>query len=185
MAGADEVFFHVAGADAADAESRLAPREVSRLAVSFNLMMDALHTNADRLRALTKKAEAANTAKSNFLAGVSHELRTPLNAVLGFSEAVLARIFGPLGDPRYVEYIENIHDSGAHLLSLVEDLMDISRLEIGALDLEDETTLLCDLFHPPLAYARALAAEKGFVYARRPRRERWRYAAMCVGYVKF
>ncbi|WES30544.1 sensor histidine kinase [Varunaivibrio sulfuroxidans] len=143
-----------------EALPRFSPREVIRLAASFNHMMDEIHANTIKLAALTKKANAANRAKSNFLAGVSHELRTPLNAILGFSDAIRNQIFGPMGNPRYVDYVENIHGSGAHLLSLVDDLMDISCLEIGQLKLEERTVLIPDLVRPTLEHARAAAADK-------------------------
>lgn len=139
---------------------RFSPREVIRLAASFNHMMDEIHANTVKLATLTKEANAANRAKSNFLAGVSHELRTPLNAILGFSDAILNQIFGPMGNPRYADYVENIHGSGAHLLSLVDDLMDISCLEIGQLKLDERTVLIPDLVRPTLEHARAAAADK-------------------------
>ena len=89
---------------------------------------------ADRARAA---ADAANTAKSLFLANMSHELRTPLNAILGFSEIIGTARFGP-GDPRYQQYGHDIYVSGEHLLRLINDLLDQSRIEIGQLGLREE-----------------------------------------------
>lgn len=76
-------------------------------------------------------AERANRTKSEFLAGMSHELRTPLNAIIGFSDILRGKLFGPLGDPRYEEYAKDIHDSGSLLLSLIDDILDLSKVEAG------------------------------------------------------
>ena len=84
----------------------------------------------DREKALIE-AERANHAKSQFLATMSHELRTPLNAILGFSEILTQQYFGPLGGTKYEEYAADIHSSAAHLLELVNDLLDISAIEVG------------------------------------------------------
>ena len=83
-----------------------------------------------RLDAARKAAEAASRVKSEFLANMSHELRTPLNAVIGFSELMLHRTFGPLSE-RYEEYAGLIHDAGHHLLSLVSDILDLAKIEAG------------------------------------------------------
>jgi signal transduction histidine kinase len=84
----------------------------------------------------------ANHAKSRFLANMSHELRTPLNAVLGFSEVMMSEILGPIGSPRYREYAADIHRSGGHLLDLVNDVLDLSRLEQGMVELREERVAL-------------------------------------------
>jgi len=96
---------------------------------------------ADRARAA---ADAANTAKSLFLANMSHELRTPLNAILGFSEIIGSARFGP-GDIRYQQYGHDIHVSGQHLLRLINDLLDQSRIEIGQLGLREDEFDLAEL----------------------------------------
>jgi signal transduction histidine kinase len=85
-----------------------------------------------------EEAEAANRTKSEFLANMSHELRTPLNAIIGFSDAIKSKLFGPLGNERYESYIDYIHDSGQHLLSLINDILDLSKVEAGALTLHEE-----------------------------------------------
>jgi PAS domain S-box-containing protein len=84
-------------------------------------------------------AQAANVAKSRFLATMSHELRTPLNAILGFSEIIAKQTFGPAGCQQYVEYAEIINGSGAHLLSLISDILDLSKIEAGKLEMRPET----------------------------------------------
>ena len=90
------------------------------------------------LRAAKETAEAANRAKTEFLANMSHELRTPLNAVIGFSELMKDESFGPLGCEEYLEYTGLIHDSGHHLLSVINDILDISKIETGSFDLNEE-----------------------------------------------
>ncbi len=91
-----------------------------------------------KLRTALERAEAANKAKSMFLATMSHELRTPLNAILGFSEIMKEERFGSVGNARYRDYAGSIHSSGVHLLSLINDILDISKLESGHLELNME-----------------------------------------------
>lgn len=83
-------------------------------------------------------ADQANQAKSEFLANMSHELRTPLNAVMGFSEVLRDELLGPLGDKRYAEYAADIHNSGAHLLDLVNTILDLSKIEAGQFELLED-----------------------------------------------
>src|SRR4029450_10762760 len=87
------------------------------------------------LRARTDELEIANRHKSEFLANMSHELRTPLNAVIGFSEGLLARMFGELND-KQEEYLDDILSSGRHLLSLINDILDLAKIEAGRMELE-------------------------------------------------
>jgi PAS domain S-box-containing protein len=89
----------------------------------------------EELRAAKTKAERASSQKSDFLARVSHEIRTPLNAVLGFAELMMEERFGPLGNDRYRDYLRDIHESGAHIISLINDLLDLSKVEAGKLEL--------------------------------------------------
>ncbi len=87
------------------------------------------------IEAARKDAEHASALKSDFLAKVSHEIRTPLNAILGFAEVIMEERFGPVGNERYKDYLKDIHSSGAHVMSLVNDLLDLSKIEAGKLEL--------------------------------------------------
>ena len=82
-----------------------------------------------------RQAEQASSAKSDFLAKISHEIRTPLNAIIGFSEVMMQERFGPIGNERYRQYLKDIHASGGHLVSLLNDLLDLSKIEAGKLEL--------------------------------------------------
>ncbi len=99
----------------------------------------------EALRHEKERAEQASRAKSEFLAHMSHELRTPLNAILGFSEIIRQQIFGPVGNESYLDYAADIHRSGEHLLSLINDLLDLSKIEAGKFDIEEEELELADL----------------------------------------
>jgi two-component system cell cycle sensor histidine kinase PleC len=98
----------------------------------------ALGELARKHQAETLRAESANRAKSEFLANMSHELRTPLNAINGFSEMMAEEMFGPLGDSRYRSYAQDILGSGQHLLALINDILDMSKIEAGKMSLHAE-----------------------------------------------
>ncbi len=96
----------------------------------------------EELTTARRQAEAASLQKSQFLTNVSHELRTPLNAIIGFADVMATECFGPIGNDRYLEYLEDIKRSGHHVLDLVNDLLDISKIEAGKLDLAFEAVSL-------------------------------------------
>jgi len=108
-----------------------------------------------------RRAEEANRSKSDFLARVSHELRTPLNAIIGFSEIMSDELFGPVTPPRYAAYARDIHSSGRHLLDLVNDILDLARVETGKMILRDEPIRLDDLSARMLRLVAPSAEEKG------------------------
>ena len=107
-----------------------------------------------------QRAEAANKAKSEFLANMSHELRTPLNAILGFSEILLAGMFGPVGSPKYEEYAKDIHESGKHLLNVINDILDMSKIEAGQMKIRCERIDLCPLIEESMRLTAIPAEEK-------------------------
>ena len=106
-----------------------------------------------------KAAESANHAKEMFLANVSHELRTPLNAIIGFSDLIRNEYFGAIGNPVYVEYANDISDSGHHLLDIISDILEVSRIELGRVQVRDETVDLNQIFSQCARMVSQLAAE--------------------------
>jgi two-component system cell cycle sensor histidine kinase PleC len=117
--------------------------------LEFRAEKDALIAELEQEKATSdearRRAEGANVAKSRFLATMSHELRTPLNAILGFSEVMKAELLGPIANPTYKEYAANVHYSGSHLLHLINEILDISRIEAGRYDLREESIRLVDV----------------------------------------
>jgi two-component system cell cycle sensor histidine kinase PleC len=108
----------------------------------------------------TERAEAANRAKSEFLANMSHELRTPLNAIIGFSELMQQGLFGPLGSDRYEEYVKDIHGAGSYLLGVINDILDMSKIEAGQFSIEREEIDLCPLITETVKVISLQAAQK-------------------------
>ncbi len=143
LAGASDLFTHEYP-DGAGPERRWlqfiatpVAKDGGRGAVVMHLDITNRVRAEDELRAAMEQAEYANRSKSEFLANVSHELRTPLNAVIGFSEILHQEMFGPIGKVRYKEYARDIHASGVHLLSIINDILDLSKIEAGKFDLHE------------------------------------------------
>src|ERR1700756_4064966 len=150
--------------------------EIGHLEATFNAMADALAaryaaqkraeaelrelnaTLETRVEERTVELANANRAKSMFLANMSHELRAPLNAIIGFGEMMHREIMGPIGTPAYKEYAQHIHESGMHLLSLVEEMLDLAKVEAGKLQIERVPTEPGKLFSESLMMLQSTAA---------------------------
>jgi signal transduction histidine kinase len=120
------------------------------------------------LREAKEAAETANSAKSEFLASMSHELRTPLNAIIGFSDMMMSEMFGPLGHPKYGEYIRDIHSSGSHLLALINDVLDMSKIEAGRFELDESIVNLGSVVDSCLAMIEWRASKNEVDLGERP-----------------
>ena len=134
---------------------RLADHTGQELILSVIQDISMQKSAQDALALARDAAEAANVAKSRFLATMSHELRTPLNAILGFSELIANESFGPAGSPQYVEYARIIQESGSHLLSLIGDVLDLSKIEAGKMELKRETNDVEELLRESVRLAGA------------------------------
>ncbi len=117
--------------------------------VEYRAEKDSLISELEEATAISdearQRAEAANKAKSRFLATMSHELRTPLNAIMGFSEVMEKELLGPIGSDLYRDYAHSIYDSGNHLLGIINEILDLSRIEAGRYDLNEEAIRLTDI----------------------------------------
>ena len=145
-----------------------AEASISKLDLGGELLFTVmLHDISERkqieesLLAAMQQAELANRTKSEFLATMSHELRTPLNAIIGFSELITSEIFGPIGDPKYREYAADIGSSGKHLLTIINDILDISLVKSGKLDLYETAVDVPQAVDSCLTLVRARALAAG------------------------
>lgn len=107
--------------------------------------------------------DAPNRAKSDFLAVMSHELRSPLNAIIGFSEVIKDQMFGPAGKPQYVDYAAYIHTGGQHLLGLINDILDLSKIEAGKMELDDEDVAVAEVVDASPQFVKERIANKGLI----------------------
>jgi two-component system cell cycle sensor histidine kinase PleC len=115
----------------------------------------------EEARVAREVAETSNRAKSTFLANMSHELRTPLNAIIGFSEMMMRELFGAIGNPVYADYIKVVNESALHLLQIINDILDVSRIEVGQVVLCEEAVDLHDLVAAAVRLIRPAAVKKG------------------------
>ena len=127
-------------------ELMMTVRDLQRERLLADEQSQRLADLADKYAREKTRAEAANRSKSEFLANMSHELRTPLNAIIGFSEMMTTQIFGPLGAAKYSEYAGDIHRSGQFLLDVINDILDMSKIEAGRMQLEIEQVNLSAMF---------------------------------------
>lgn len=128
---------------------------------------DEANRLSEQLTAALGEADYANRTKTQFLANMSHELRTPLNAIIGFSEVIVQRMFGPVAD-KYVEYAEDIHRSGQHLLSIVNDILDLAKLEACKLELHESDVVLPDVVEDCLSLMHDRAEAGGLKLTSQP-----------------
>lgn len=153
--------------------------EVGVIGASFDQLMDKLIyveteivKHRDQLQTMVEerthsllierdRAKDANKAKSEFLASMSHEFRTPLNAIIGFSQVIGQQSFGLLGNPKYSEYASDIQVSGEHLLSLIDDILDISAIEAGKRDLVRKPVVITELIDESISIVSEAAQKKG------------------------
>jgi two-component system cell cycle sensor histidine kinase PleC len=134
--------------------------EEALMRFSYEDMSRELEEARDEALSKRAEAEAANTSKTSFLANMSHELRTPLNAILGFSEIIARECLGPVGSPRYKEYAGDIHNSGSHLLSLINDLLDVAKIEAGRMEVEPQMIETARTLDSALKFVGAKARER-------------------------
>ena len=135
------------------------------LIVTIGLILGSINLHVSNriikeLRHTAEAAEAANASKTQFLATMSHELRTPLNAIIGFSDMIDKQVFGPIGNEKYREYIADIHRSGESLLGLINDILDITKLDIGAFQIKTTTFHLAETLRSAIQVVSILASEK-------------------------
>jgi len=149
-------FFLLAAITAGIGASYLQEMKIRRIFIRD----EGLRLAREQSEVLRAKAEAASRSKSEFLAVMSHELRTPLNAILGFSEMMKMRVFGPIGSERYASYAEDIHKSANHLLSIISDILDFSKAEVGTLALHEGEVHLLATLDECLVLLRSRAAEQ-------------------------
>jgi signal transduction histidine kinase len=143
------------------ADKTLAEAESAALTRQIEGEKERLIVLVEELNNARQSADDANRAKSEFLASMSHELRTPLNAILGFSEVIKEELFGPVGLAKYVDYAHDVHKSGQHLLDLINDILDLSKIDAGRVDLREEEISVTGLITDSASLVRERAQKCG------------------------
>lgn len=141
-------------------EIQIQPDDAGGLVVIYTDISERREAERSLLKA-KEEAEIANHAKSQFLASMTHELRTPLNAIIGFAEVLREELYGPLGAKQYGDFANDIHQGGQHLLSMINDILDLSKIEAGRRDLAYEDVDLSALVESVVRMVRQRAAEAG------------------------
>jgi two-component system, cell cycle sensor histidine kinase PleC len=136
-------------------------RDLQKSRITLEQQSQRLSELAEKYSREKTRAEAANRSKSEFLANMSHELRTPLNAIIGFSEVMEQEFFGPLGTPKYIDYARDIHKSGQYLLDVISDILDMSKIEAGRMQLELQTCRIAAVIEDGLRIVAARADQGG------------------------
>jgi signal transduction histidine kinase len=139
--------------------------EIGTLIDCFHDMLSRIEHHEASLTHARLEAESASQAKSAFLATMSHELRTPLNAILGFSEIMMMESFGPLGSPNYRDYSRDIYDSGTHLLRVINDVLDLSKVEAGRIELNRTDIDIDETIEMALRFFRERSKKAGLALA--------------------
>ncbi len=171
----DESYFAAVLRDVTDrkqheAEMQQKEEELTRHLLELQDTRDQFEAQGAELVAICENVAAtrdaaiyANHAKSQFLAHMSHEIRTPLNAILGFSEIIGGEVLGPVTPPKYREYADDIHQSGAHLLELINDILDLAKIEAGKLEIEDGEVDIPRAVDASLRFVKERASKAGIV----------------------
>ncbi|MFT5489517.1 MAG: two-component system cell cycle sensor histidine kinase PleC [Paracoccaceae bacterium] len=128
---------------------------------------EQLQSLAEQFAFAKEEADAASRTKSEFLANMSHELRTPLNAVMGFSEVIKNELFGPVGVEQYKQYADDIYESGAHLLAIINDILDLSKVEAGKFDLNETEVQVPELCRSVIHIVKGRADDAGITLVKR------------------
>ena len=148
-----------------DLQNRLMDLEAAK--VVSDRQSEQLQNLAEQFAEAKEQADAASRTKSEFLANMSHELRTPLNAVMGFSEVIKNELFGPVGVAQYKQYADDIYESGAHLLAIINDILDLSKVEAGKFDLNETEVQVPELCRSVIHIVKGRADEAGIMLIKR------------------
>ena len=137
----------------------LATSDLRELADGFDEMAQRIQDDQKSLAEALSRAQSADRAKSQFLANMSHELRTPLNAIIGFSETMERQVLGPVDNEKYLSYATDIRESGEHLLSIIRNILDLSKIETGNMEVEDDIVEIPEIVDSALDMVRLQARE--------------------------